>query len=568
MRNLRWQLLIAVGGLILILSYLLSQAPPQVSISTPAPVSGGIYREALIGTISRLNPILDFNNQVDHDINELLYRGLITFDSRGIPLPDLAESWAVSADATLYTFTLRKDILWHDGEPVRSSDVLYTFSKYQDADYPGPADYQSFWEEIKIVELDERTIQFQLPEPFAPFIDFLSVGLLPEHLLRGVSAGELIDHPFNTEPIGTGPFKFNRFMLNEEKIEGVELQAFDQFYQGRPYLDEFIFHFFPDEATAFQAYLNGEVIGISHVSGAMLDQALEIPTLNLHSARLPKIYVIFLNLNHPQKEFFSEKLFRRALLQSINRQWIIDTVLDGQAIIAPGPIFPSTWAYLDKLVPWAFDILEANSLLQDLGWELPEGASPNTPEYQRKKEDINLTFSLVHASNELHTSLAEAVAASWAQIGVQVELVSVEPEEILSTYLEPRDFEAVLTVIDLSSFSDPDPYPFWHDSQVETGQNYAGFTDRNISIWLEKARTTSDLATRADLYKSFQFRFNDQLPALILFSPIYNYAIDTDILGVSVGPMYDPSDRFQNVLDWFIQVQTATEPTVPASSTP
>jgi len=568
MRNLRWQLLIAVGGLILILSYLLTQAPPQVSITTPAPVSGGIYHEALIGTVSRLNPILDFNNQVDHDINELLYRGLITFDSRGIPLPDLAESWAISADARLYTFTLRKDILWHDGESVQSSDVLYTFSKYQDADYPGPTEYQSFWEEIKIVDLDERTIQFQLPEPFAPFIDFLSVGLLPEHLLRGVSAGELIDHPFNTEPIGTGPFKFNRFVLNGEKIEGVELQAFNQFYEGRPYLDEFIFHFYPDESTAFQAYLNGEIMGISHVSGAFLDQALEIPTLNLHSARLPKIYIIFLNLNHPQKQFFSEKLLRRALLQSINRQWIIDSVFSGQAIIAPGPIFPSTWAYLDKLVPWPFDIREANSLLTELGWELPEGATPNTPEYLRKKEDINLTFSLVHASNELHTSLAETIATSWAQIGVQVELVSVEPEEILSTYLEPRDFEAVLTVIDLSSFSDPDPYPFWHDSQVETGQNYAGFTDRNIGIWLEKARTTSDLTTRADLYKSFQFRFNDQLPALILFSPIYNYAIDADILGVSVGPMYDPSDRFHNILEWFIQVQPITETTVPSSSTP
>ncbi|GAG57823.1 unnamed protein product, partial [marine sediment metagenome] len=106
MRNIRWQLLIALGGLILVFSYLLGQTPTQET-SSPAPVSGGIYREALIGMVNRLNPILDLNNQVDRDINELLYRGLIKFDSRGIAYPDLAESWAISADATLYTFTLR-----------------------------------------------------------------------------------------------------------------------------------------------------------------------------------------------------------------------------------------------------------------------------------------------------------------------------------------------------------------------------------------------------------------------------------------------------------------------------
>jgi len=207
-------------------------------------------------------------------------------------------------------------------------------------------------------------------------------------------------------------------------------------------------------------------------------------------------------------------------------------------------------------------------LLENQEWDLPEGTTPNTPEYLRQKDDVNLTFNLVHSSNNLHTRLAETIAESWAQIGIQVDLVSVEPEEILSTYLEPRAYEAVLTEIDLSPFSDPAPYPFWHDSQVETGQNYAGFTDRNIGIWLEKARTTSDLTTRTELYKSFQYRFNDQLPALLLFSPIYNYAIDSDIQGVTVGPIYDQSDRFHNVIEWHIQVSSPPRSTAIQSATP
>ena len=187
MRNLRWQILIAVGGLILIFGYLLSQAP-TLEPATPAPVTGGIYREALIGMVSRLNPILDTDNKVDQDIDSLLYRGLVRFDSRGIAFPDLAESWAISEDATLYTFSLRKDAFWHDGNAIESDDVIYTFSKFQDPDYPGPDDLKALWSEIKINRLDERTVQFQLPEPFSPFLDFLTVGLLPEHILRGVSA--------------------------------------------------------------------------------------------------------------------------------------------------------------------------------------------------------------------------------------------------------------------------------------------------------------------------------------------------------------------------------------------
>jgi peptide/nickel transport system substrate-binding protein len=558
MRNLRWQLLIAIGGLILIFGYLLGQAP-TTEPTAPAPVTGGIYREALIGMVNRLNPILDVNNQVDRDIDTLLYRGLIRFDSRGIAFPDLAEAWAISEDATLYTFSLREDVFWHDGEPLQSDDVIFTFSKFKDPDFPGSDDLKDLWSEIKINRLDDITVQFQLPEPFSPFPDFLSIGLLPEHILRGVSAGDLIDHPFNVQPIGTGPFKFSQFLMEENQIIGVRLQAFDDFYEGRPYLDEVEFLFFPDEAQALQAYLNEEVLGIGQVGIDILDRVLDIPELNLHSARLPEIYLIFLNLKDPELSFFEDKLLRRALLQSINRQWLIDTYRSGQGVIATGPIFASTWAYLDSLQPWPFDIQEANSLLNDLGWEIPEGIQPGSPDYIRKKDDTLLTFELIHASSDLHTALAQAIRTSWKQVGIHVELLAVPADDIQSNYLEPRQYEALLTEIDFSPYTDPDPYPFWHDSQVETGQNYSGFSDRNIGIWLEKARTTSDLTTRADLYKSFQYRFNDQLPALLLFSPIYNYAIDSQIQGVSVGPLFKPSDRFANILGWFIRVQIPSE---------
>lgn len=552
MHKLRWQLLIALGGILLVFGYLLGQAPTPAP-SEPEPLTGGTYREALIGMVSRLNPILDFSNQVDRDIDRLLYRGLLRFDSRGIPLPDIAETWAVSADATLYTFTLREGVLWHDGEPVRSDDVLYTFSKFQDPDYPGAEGLRELWQEIRIIRLDEKMIQFQLPEPFAPFLDFLAVGLLPEHLLRGVSAGELIDHPFNTQPIGNGPFRFQKFLLEEEMIVGVSLTAFSDFYERSPFLEQVDFLFFADEGRALQAYLQDHVQGIAQVGPGILGRVLEIPNLNLHSARLPRMGIVFLNLRHPEKTFFAEKEFRQALLHSINRQWIIDTIFSGQAIVPTGPIFPATWAHMQNLEPHPFDPQRAAALLNSTGWKLPEGAVLGDPEYMRSKDGIALTFELAYASDQIHTAIAQALRESWKQVGIDVTLTATSSEELLSGYLEPRIFDAVLTDIDLGPYPDPDPYPFWHDSQAETGQNYGGYIDRNSGIWLEKARTVSDIATRQDLYKSFQFRFQDQTPALLLHLPVYNYAIDAQIQGVSIGPLFDPSDRFNGILQWYIR---------------
>ncbi|MEX0787556.1 MAG: ABC transporter substrate-binding protein, partial [Anaerolineales bacterium] len=183
---MRWEILIAVGGLALVVGLLLGQGPTPAS-DLSQPVQGGVYTEGLVGTLARLDPILDFDHPVDRDIDRLIYSGLVQFDSRGIPSPDLAQDWAVSADARLYTFTIREDAVWHDGEPVTADDVVYTFSLFQDPAYPGPADLHEFWDQVTILRLDPKVVQFELPEPFAPFLDYVSVGLLPDHLLRGVT---------------------------------------------------------------------------------------------------------------------------------------------------------------------------------------------------------------------------------------------------------------------------------------------------------------------------------------------------------------------------------------------
>jgi len=551
MRNIRWQLLIAVGGIILVIGLLLGQSPDE-QLGAPQPVRGGSYTEALVGQLNRLNPVLDFHNQADRDVDRLLYSGLVRFDDRGLPEPDLAESWAVSADATLYTFSLRADAVWHDGVPVSADDVIYTFSKLQDPDFPGPADLGSLWQQIQIVRLSDRAVQFQLPEPFAPFFDYLALGLLPDHLLRGVSAADLVDHPFNLQPIGTGPFRFDRFLVEGEALVGVSLTAFPEYYGMPPYLERIELRTVATPADALQAFQAGEVQGISRLDSETLAQALQTPGLDVNASMLPRVSLVFFNLSHTERTFFTDKRVRQALALAVNRQWIIDQLLDGQGVVAAGPILPWSWAFAEGLEPTPFDPDQAATLLDSAGWQLPAGAAPGAAEYVRVREETALTFELLHADDPLHTRVAEMLRDNWAAIGVRVTLAPTTAELLLTQRLQTRDFQAALTDLNLSRYPDPDPYPFWHDSQAETGQNFGGFNDRNTSIWLEQARTISDSGQRADLYASFQHRFLDQAPALLLYYPVYDTAISTALQGVRIGPMFDPSDRFSAISGWYL----------------
>jgi len=555
-RAYRWQILIALGGFVLLVALLISQGP-QGTIGEAVPVEGGAYTEALVGEISRLNPLLDDSNQVDRDIDRLLYRGLVSFDGRGLPQPDLAEGWSVSADGTLYTVTLRDDALWHDGEPVSSDDVIYTFSQFQDPDFPGAADLVEMWQSINIIRLDDLTVQFQLPEPFAPFLDYLAEGLLPDHLLRGAQIEDLIDHPFHLEPVGAGPFRFERFLLEDGRITGAVLAAFDDFYGGRPFLDRVEFHTYATAEQAWQAHNEGLIEGLSRLEPDQFADVLPDPALSQYSARLAQSGVVFLNLKHPEKTFLAEKEVRQALLRAINRQWLIDEALDGQGIVAVGPILPGSWASPEGLEPLPFDPGLAAAQLDAAGWTLPTGATPDSAEYVRAKDGAPLNLTLTFPDEPLASRLAEMIASGWAAVGVRTELQAVDPDGLIPDHLQAGAYEALLTEIDLAPYPDPDPYPFWHDTQIEGGQNYAGFDDRNSSIWLERARTTPDIAKRADYYRSFEHRFRDQVPALFLYHPVYNYAIDSGVQGVSIGPLLDPSDRLAGIGTWYLVARRA-----------
>lgn len=557
MKKFRWQLLIIlVTGLIVGILLILQQMGGSEDVeSTPSPITGGVYAEALVGEFMRLNPFLDVYNPPDHSVDQLIFSGLVRFDSRGIPQADLAESWGVSKDGTVYNFSLRTDVLWHDGEPFDSRDVLYTIGLLQSQDSLIPEDLRNFWSEVEVVALSDNQMQFLLPEPFAPFLDYLSFGILPEHILSGISLEEMVDDPFNLAPVGTGPFRFQRLLIEGDEIVGVALEAFQGYFLERPFLDEFIFRYYPTSEDAWTAYQHGEVEGIGKVHESILDRVLSEPELAAYTAREPVLTIAYLNLDNPEVGFLQNPDFRRAMMAAINRNVIIEQVYNGQAVPANGPIMPGNWAYYNDLEKVTYDLVEARTLFDSTGVTMDEEGETYLTE-----TGLAVSLTLTHPDTPQHGALAELIAADWEALGIDVTLDPRPYEEVLDA-LEARSYETALVEINLTRSPDPDPYPFWGQAQIQSGQNYAEWDHRSASEFLEQARMTVDFAERTRLYRNFQVLFMQELPSLPLIYPVYTYAITNDINGVRLGPIFEPGDRFNNVHEWYILSGKETSPT-------
>lgn len=554
MRHLRWQALIALLGMILVGGLLVGQGRSDTFREVPVP-GVGRYTEALVGAPQALNPLLDRFNPADRDIDRLIFSGLTRFDASGQPVPDLA-NWFISDDQLTYTFILKPALKWHDGQPVTADDVAFTMGLLQDPAYPGPADVGALWRSVNVKVINPQTVTFTLPEPFAPFLDYATVGLLPEHLLAGTSAATLPGLDFNLQPVGSGPFAFSRWLTDGGRVTGVALTAFPDYAGPRPLLNEIQFNFYPDEAAAFAAYRQdpNQILGISRLGEGQVAEALTMPQLGLYTSVLPEYSLILLNLQSDELPFFKEKKVRQALLYGLNRSAMVSDILQGQAVVADSPVLPGSWAYNSDLPRMDYSPPTATSLLESAGWVLPEGAVAGTETYVRQKGGVSLRFTLITPDDPAHVAVANAAKATLAALGIWADVTPVDARALRSQYLEPRPrvFQAVLVDLNFAGTPDPDPYPLWHQTQVESGQNYSGLDDRVISQLLEEARITTDINTRARLYRSFQSRFVDQVPALLLYYPVYNYAVDTRVKDVQIGPLTEPSDRFNSLAEWYL----------------
>ena len=555
LKKLRLQILVVLISLVVVAVLLLSQQP-VIAPLLPEAAPGGVYTEALVGSMGRLNPMLDWNNPADRDIDRLLFSGLVRFDSHGLPQPDLAESWGVSADGILYNFSLRPNARWHDGKPVTTKDVLFTIEMIKSSGSLFPQDIKDLWSEIEIKELPDGILQFRLPEPFAPFMDYVSFGILPSHILGDLPADQLASADFNLSPVGSGPYKFDHLIVESGQIKGVVLKINSDYYLEKPFIEQVVFQYYPDSISSLEAYEQGEVLGLSQVTGETIDDVLANPNLSAYTSRLPQLSLVFLNQNNPAAPYLQNKNVRRALLKGLNRSAIVSRALQGQGIIADGPILPGSWAYYDGIERMDYDPEAAANLLKEEGYVIPVGGGE-----ARAKDNEVLSFPLVHPDDPVHTQIAQSIQADWAMINVKVELVPVSYDALVNGYLVPRSYTAALADLNTIRTPDPDPYLFWHQSEGTGGQNYSQWDNRTASEYLETARTQANFSDRARLYRNFQVIFTKEMPSLPLYFPVYTFAVDSQVQGVQVAPLYDISDRLAFISDWYLVTRRTLEQT-------
>ena len=539
-RHIRWQVLLIILGVVLVGILLAYLAVNYTTVLRPG--RGGTYVEGMVGLPHYLNPLLS-SSQVDRDICALVFGGLTRLDAHGEVEPDLASRWDVSLDGLTFTFYLRSDVYWHDGVPFTADDVVFTIGWLQSSDFPGSPDLGTeLWRGVTVEKLGRYMVRFTLPEPYpyAPFLDYTTIGILPAHILEGVPVASLPNVGFNLHPVGNGPFQVDEIEVQDEAITTIVLKQYSRYYGTKPYLDRVQFRFYQNNQVVFDAYEAGEVEGIARIPPSNLPRARILSDLDLFSAQLAEYGIVFLNMEIP---LFREQEVRRALLYALDRQRIIDSALEGHALVAHSPLIPGTWAYDEDVTRYEYDPDVANELLNAAGWVAAEGDGV------RRKGGQILAFTLLTSSEPERMGVAHMLAEQWATLGITVTVETASQLEVREA-LENRDFEAV--IVHLALPGDPDPYPFWHETQIESGQNYAGFSHRRISEVVEQARVSTNRARRQELYYEFQDIFAQEVPALLLYVPTYTYGVDERIRGVQVEPLMCPSDRFRTISDWWI----------------
>ncbi len=571
---------------------------------TPVPPES-ILVEALVGQISKLNPLLATYNPVDRDITALIFEGLTTSNEYGEIVPDLGESWTISDDGLVYIVVLREDILWQDGIPFTAQDVAFTFDLLSNPLFPGAPELHEFWRTVEVEALDEFLVRFRLTQPLASFLDQLRIGIVPEHALRGAPVEALGQHRFNLAPIGTGPYQIETLTASNGQIDGIQLRA-APVYRQRPEgaegfaLDRIVFRTYPDFRSALDAYDRGEVNSLGRVPPARQEQAQQVPGLSLYTAIEPHVGVLIYNWQRDSVWFLRNPRVRLALAHAVDRAALVATHLGGRAILADSPLLPNSWAYRPGEWP-AYDMGLAQGVLEtarsvldsppappedeaeseatdepaeeaapdgegeppaDGDGDAPpdaEGEPPAEPAEDATAEPTEqapepeappaLAITILTPDDPALEGLAQDVAASWSQLGFTTAVEAVDAATFQGR-LEAGDFDAAVVELSFEPNADPDPYVFWHQGQAEDGQNFGGMDDRRVSEALETARREPYGINRIGHYERFQALFAERAPAIVLYYPLYIYAADERLEGVQIGFMSAPSDRFQTIQDW------------------
>jgi peptide/nickel transport system substrate-binding protein len=508
--------------------------------TAPKPARGGTAIEALVGQAGVLNPLFEEDDSA-RDVDSVIYQGLTTVDANQHVVGLLARDWTISSDHLTYTFNVRHDVRWADGQPFGADDVLFTFHVLQDLEYQQPG--ADVWRQIGVGAGGPDQVVFTLRAPSASFPLNLRIGIIAKHLFGGMSPAEIAASPYShIRAIGTGPFK----------VAGINSLAItldrNPYADPQPYLDHLVLRTYPvtDPQTAIRAVLQGAadlVGGLEPPEVATLQGRTDV---DVHNVKTFVTTFAAFNAEGTGKTFFGDAKVRVALTQAVDRPRLINEVLSGRGDPDPTPIPTADWAYSSAAAAMhPYDQLTAARALETAGWTLPSGAKV------RIKNGTAFRVEMVVANSFPNHQIADGVARQLLEIGVQVDVKPVAASALVQQYLLSRSYQMALVAIDVGP--DPDQYAYWHSTTDAGALNFAyargwGLIDKD----LEDGRAAVEPSARLAAYLDFQAQMANAAPAIFLYSPRYDYAVSQRVHGVRLNGVIEPGDRFQYVTQWYV----------------
>ncbi len=521
---------------------MISEASTSQTVIIPA--RGGELHEGIVGSPRFVNPILAIT-RADQDMSALIYSGLMKLNENGELVPDIAESVTISSDARTYNVVLREDIRFHDGEILNADDVLFTIGLIQNQNLKSPL--RGNFDDVLAEKLGEYELNFVLSEPYAPFIENLTTGILPKHEWMNLTTDQIPFSQHNSDPIGSGPYEIKSIQRNESGlIDGYILEIANT-YPERPMIELLNISFFANEADLTQALLNRSINSAAGLTDTLSQVQSNRPDLRTVSTVLPRTFNIFFNQN--KSTVLRQTEVRAALEMALDKDVLTQSILKNQAVPLTNPI-PPTFSFIQATEEVASTsetattnsadrLTVARTILTDAGWKISEEGI-----WVKDIDNVEyaLTVDLTTANLPFLSDTAEYIRSQWERLGAQVSVRQFEQTDLTQTVIRNRDYEALL--FGTSVGRSLDFYPFWHSSQRnDPGLNIGLYANITADAALTTARTSTTTESAALALEIFVKEIAADTPAIFLFAPTFSILVPNNINMDLIQKLAIPSER-------------------------
>lgn len=528
-----WRAISVLSVVLVIVSCVEKPSDRSVVRGVDKPAFGDALVVGSIGEPSTLLPLLA-SDSASHDVSRQIYSGLVRYDKNLKLEGELASSWDVSPDGLTLTFHLRKGVTWHDGYPFTAHDVLYTYQVTIDP--KTPTAYAEDFKQVTRVEVpDPYTFRVFYRKPFAPALESWGVAVLPSHLLEGkdITKSDLARHP-----VGTGPYRFKEWVAGQRVV----LTSNHDYFEGRPYVDRYVYRIIPDSSTMYMELKAGgvDLMGLSPVQYQRQTNKPEFLS-RFSKYRYPASMYTYLgyNLRHP---LFSDKRIRQAIASAINKEEIIQGVLLGMGQVAHGPYKPGTWPYNPGIRDFEYNPAKARQLLAEAGWQKMNADGILV------KDGKPFSFTiLTNQGNDLREKTSLIIQQRLRSVGIDMKFRKIEWASFLKNFIDKGDFEAVL--LGWTIGQDPDLFDVWHSSKTGPKElNFIGYKNPEVDRLLEVGRGTFDMERRRQCYYRIQEILAEDQPYTFLYIPDALPVVSSRFHGIAPAP----AGIMYNFIKWYV----------------